>query len=111
MLSNKRPIPEKVDCSKATTQIKLNECAQQQFLKADRKLNMLYKQVMEKLNPQGRPALVKAQRDWIRFRDDNALVFAALYEGGSMHSLVLLNVKTATTHSRTKELQKLLKGQ
>ncbi|RYE27550.1 MAG: DUF1311 domain-containing protein [Sphingobacteriaceae bacterium] len=107
----KVPVAQKVDCSKATTQVQLNECAQQQFLAADRKLNILYKQVMEKLSPLGRKALVKAQRGWIQFRDDNALVFAGQYEGGSMYSMVLLNVKTATTRSRTDELQKLLKGQ
>jgi uncharacterized protein YecT (DUF1311 family) len=104
-------IPQKVDCSKATTQSELNQCAQQQFLEADRKLNSLYKQVLEKLSPEGRQRLVKAQRSWIRFRDENALVFAGRYEGGSMHPIVLLNVKTATTRSRTSELQQLMKGQ
>jgi uncharacterized protein YecT (DUF1311 family) len=109
--AQKSPLPKKVDCSKATTQTELNECAQQQFLAADRKLNLLYKQVMEKLSPQGKLALVKAQRSWIQFRDKNALVFAGQYEGGSMRPMVSLNAKTATTRSRTDELQKLMKDQ
>ncbi|RYE21841.1 MAG: DUF1311 domain-containing protein [Sphingobacteriaceae bacterium] len=106
----KSPAPKKTDCSNAITQTQLNACAGQQFLAADRKLNIIYKQVMEKLSPQGRQALVKAQREWVRFRDDNALVFAEQYEGGSMRPMVLLNAKTATTLSRTDELKQLLKS-
>jgi uncharacterized protein YecT (DUF1311 family) len=48
---------------------------------------------MDKLSPQSKLALAKAQRDWVPFRDDNALVFAAQHDGGSMQSMVLLNVK------------------
>jgi uncharacterized protein YecT (DUF1311 family) len=65
---------------------------------------------MDKLSPQSKLALAKAQRDWVPFRDDNALVFAAQHDGGSMQSMVLLNVKMATTCNRTDELQKLLQN-
>ncbi|MGI4020194.1 MAG: lysozyme inhibitor LprI family protein [Janthinobacterium lividum] len=107
----KLPAKGKIDCSKATSQTELNICAQQQFTAADGKLNAVYKRVLAKLNQKSKQALIKAQREWVQFRDDNALAFAGQYEGGSMQPMVSLDAKTATTRSRTNELQKLLKDQ
>lgn len=111
MFGQKLPAKEKNDCSKATSQTELNICTQQQFTAADEKLNAVYKQVLAKLSQKSKQALIKAQREWVQFRDDNALAFAGQYEGGSMQPMVLLDVKTVTTRSRTDELQKLLKDQ
>ncbi|RYE21395.1 MAG: DUF1311 domain-containing protein [Sphingobacteriaceae bacterium] len=102
---------EKLIVVKPTSQTELNVCAQQQFRAADEKLNAVYKQVLAKLSQKSKQTLIKAQREWVQFRDDNALVFAGQYEGGSMQPMVSLDAKTATTHSRTEELQKLLKEQ
>lgn len=111
VFGQKLPAKEKNDCSKATSQTELNICAEQQFRTADGKLNAVYKQVLAKLSQKSKQALIKAQREWVQFRDDNALAFAGQYEGGSMQPMVSLDAKTVTTRSRTDELQKLLKDQ
>lgn len=86
----------------------MNLCAKQQFVDADKQLNVIYKKVTAKCDAEMRAALVKAQKAWLTYREEHAAMEALLYEGGSMAPMAALNAKTATTQARIKELQDLL---
>lgn len=43
---------------------------------ANKKLDALYKQLMGKLDEQGQKALKDAERSWIKWRDDEAMLMA-----------------------------------
>lgn len=73
---------QKIDCASAKTQIEINTCLQNQFNKADKDLNLLYKKISAKLNVQQKTVFVQSQKKWISFRDEYAKVYSLIYEGG-----------------------------
>ncbi|OJW12653.1 lysozyme inhibitor LprI family protein [Mucilaginibacter sp. 44-25] len=98
---------QSVDCSNAKTQLEMNLCAQKQFNAADKELNTLYKTLMGRLAPELKTALTLSQRKWVAFRDEEAKIYALLYEGGSMAPLAVYNSKTQSTQARIKQLKDL----
>jgi uncharacterized protein YecT (DUF1311 family) len=52
--------------------------------------------------------LAQSQREWARFRDDDARVYELLYRGGSMAALAVLTCKTEATRARIAQLRVLL---
>ena len=58
-------------CDDARSQLDINECAAREAGKADTELNVVYRQVMQKL--QGQPVAIEklraAQRLWVQLRD------------------------------------------
>ncbi|RFZ92209.1 DUF1311 domain-containing protein [Mucilaginibacter conchicola] len=99
---------QSVDCSKAVTQTEMNICSAKEFAAADKELNTLYKQLMTRLAPGLKAALTQSQRKWVAFRDEEAKIYALLYEGGSMAPLAINNSKTQSTRARIKQLKDLL---
>ena len=49
---------------------------------ANKRLDALYKQLMGKLDEQGQKALKEAERSWIKWRDDEAMLMARV--GGAI---------------------------
>jgi uncharacterized protein YecT (DUF1311 family) len=52
-------------------------CIMQDFVQADNELNIYYKQLRGKLNPQGRDLLKKYELVWIDYRDEQSREYLA----------------------------------
>jgi uncharacterized protein YecT (DUF1311 family) len=70
-------------CPNALTQFEINQCAGEQFRKADKKLNVVYKRIMSKLNPTDRANLKAAQRAWLKYRSSHCWA-ERQFHGGSL---------------------------
>lgn len=103
-------------CNPEGTQMEMNQCAADDYAKADKALNDVWKALMakEKENKAYTNKLREAQRAWIAFRDaEVAAMYACAEENprfcwGSMYPL-LYNTELATlTEARTKTLKSYL---
>ncbi|HHC74499.1 MAG TPA: DUF1311 domain-containing protein [Thiothrix sp.] len=99
-------------CNPEGTQMEMNQCAADDFAKADQALNDAY-QALRKKYKDNKPylkQLKQAQRAWIKFRDaELAAMFACDDEmrmcWGSMYPLLHLYEKETLTENRTKQLK------
>ena len=73
-----------VDCKTASVQIELNNCADRQFQASDKKLNVLYRKLLEAAGPKERELLKSAERNWLNYRDSECEYENAPDEGGSI---------------------------
>ncbi len=91
----------------AANQASMNECAGQQFKKADDDLNKYYKTQMGYLKTQAsKEALRDAQRKWLTFRDADCLYQNGQpADGGSLWSMLNLQCKTELTKQRVAQLK------
>lgn len=89
-------------------------CANREFQKADRKLNVTYNQALAQikakssispLNKSMRPEFVKAQRLWIAFRDAECGAHYTYYIDGTIRGLMFISCKTQLTEQREKDLR------
>lgn len=102
-----------VECKPAGTQIEMNQCAYDDFLKADKKLNETYQALIRKSAGDKTyiKALRTAQRAWVVFRDAELdAMFSCADEDiklcwGSMIGLLYPNAKAEITRERTQKLQ------
>jgi uncharacterized protein YecT (DUF1311 family) len=102
-------------CAAPTTTIDLNTCAQKNFEKKDKELNIAYQALMKSLTPskpigminypEVRRQLTNAQQDWIRFRDNDCDAKYRLRQDGTIRTIVYLSCKTEHTELRTKQLR------
>jgi uncharacterized protein YecT (DUF1311 family) len=112
-----------VDCANAMSQADMNQCAYQDFEKADKELNAVYKEAMksqqevDKEAAQMDPAYVgavkalrKAQRAWIDYRDGHCDGVGYEAVGGSMQPMLISGCLATMTTTRTKELRELIQG-
>jgi uncharacterized protein YecT (DUF1311 family) len=110
-----------VDCANAQTQFDLNQCAYQDFERADEALNHIYKQAMKAATEADKEAaemgehyvgavneLKKAQRAWIDYRDGNCAGMSREALGGSMQPMLISGCQMKMTEARTKELGELI---
>lgn len=94
--------------SLAQTQAEMNQTANNDFKKADTKLNKLYKQVMKILNEKEKKLMVLAQKDWLKFRDSHCKFEIEQYEGGSIQPLLYSTCLTERTNDRIEDLKDIL---
>ena len=96
----------------AQSQSEMNRGAAREFETADATLNKVYKQLIGKLDDEGKEKFKLAQRAWVQFRDAQA-DFEADKEarGGSMAPLIYNGTRKTLTDARIKELQRVLKEQ
>jgi uncharacterized protein YecT (DUF1311 family) len=112
-----------VDCANAMSQADMNQCAYQDFEKADKELNAVYKQALKsqeevdkqsaEINPVyvgAVKALKKAQRAWIDYRDGHCDGVGYEAVGGSMQGMLISGCQATMTTARTKELRELIQG-
>lgn len=112
-----------VDCANAMTQADMNQCAYQDFEKADKELNAVYREALksqEEIDRQSAEmdpvyvgavkALKKAQRAWIDYRDGHCDGVGYEAVGGSMQGMLIDGCKATMTTARTKELRELIQG-
>lgn len=94
---------------KAQTQMEINQTAHNDFKKADTELNKVYKQVMKILNEKEKKLMIKAQKDWLTFRDSHCEFEIEQYVGGSIQPLIHSNCLTELTNDRIEDLKAILK--
>lgn len=105
------------DCTSPVTTLQMQICADADFAKADKQLNIDYKAArtyMESLDKDLSPdlkgaaeALLKAQRAWIAFRDAACFADGFVARGGTEEPLLVASCKTSLTQQRSKQLREL----
>ncbi|MCF6343687.1 MAG: lysozyme inhibitor LprI family protein [Devosiaceae bacterium] len=108
-------LAQEYNCNEPMFQQEMNYCSYQDFLVADKKLNIEYAKAiraMRKLDSynsqdmQGaEEALRKAQRLWVGFRDAACEAEGFLFRGGTMEPMIISGCKTGLTRERIKDLQ------
>ena len=99
------------DCERPNlTQVDINACAYQAFMKADRQLNTVYAQLVKQEDPESLKQLQAAQRAWLQFRD-----LECIYEtpdaGGSLAPFETASCKAELTKERVLDLKRSLRQQ
>lgn len=89
----------------AQDQQTMNRQAHEHWVRADKKLNEVYKKLVPTLSDSEKKNLIEAQQAWVRFRDSDARARAAENEGGSLYPLIYDGTRARTTEARTAELQ------
>jgi uncharacterized protein YecT (DUF1311 family) len=79
--------------------------------RANAKLDAVYKQLMGKLDADGQKALKEAERSWIKWRDDEAMLMARVggSVGGSAMRVDFANAQKKLIDQRTEVLSEYLK--
>ena len=95
--------------ARAQTQMEMNQASAQGYYKADAELNKVYKVLMSKLDEKGKALLIKAENDWIKYRDSHCNFEASFYEGGSMQPMIYSGCLESVTMDRIKELKEAIK--
>ncbi len=111
------------DCAEAKSQMGLNQCAGEQYHKADERLNAVYRKALDimqknlssaqdhkdahqiKYNQQAIAKLRAAERAWIQYRDLHCEAARHQYEGGSMSPMIWGFCMAQTTSDRIAELK------
>jgi uncharacterized protein YecT (DUF1311 family) len=78
---------------------------------ANKKLDAVYKQLMGKLDADGQKALKEAERSWIKWRDDEAMLMARVggAVGGSAMRVDFANAQKKLIDQRMEVLSEYLK--
>ena len=95
-----------VDCKTARVQMELNYCADRDFKSADRKLNALYRKLLDGGDSREQERLKTAERNWLAYRDSECAVETAESEGGSIAPMEYSVCLTEKTEARIKELER-----
>ncbi len=93
----------------AQTQAEMNQSAARGYYKVDAELNKVYKMLISKLDENRKSLLIKAENDWIKYRDAHCKFEASFYEGGSMQPMIYSSCLEGITQDRIKELNKAIK--
>ena len=94
----------------AQTQTEMNQSANTSFIKADTELNKVYKQLLKVLNENEKSLLIKAQKNWLKFRDSHCNFVTAQYVGGSIMPLIYSTCLEDCTKNRIRDLKSSLKS-
>jgi uncharacterized protein YecT (DUF1311 family) len=96
---------DKIDCkSQDLNQMQLDQCAGQDFEKADAKLNVLYKQMFPKYDAANAALLKKSELPWIAYRDAECDFATNGTAGGTINPMMDTICRTNMTNARIKEL-------
>ena len=95
---------------KAQTQAEMNQTANAEFNKVAKELNKIYKNVIGTLDEKQKILLIKAQQDWIKFRDSHCKFDAEQYSGGSIQPLIYSSCLAEKTEARIADLKAFLEN-
>ena len=98
------PVP---DCTAATTQARMNECAHEDFLAATAAYAASYQAVAGKLIPKQKDQFRRTQKLWIQYRTAACNFESSGVTGGSAQAMVKTQCDARMTRARTAELEKL----
>lgn len=90
------------------TTVGMVECSNAEASRLDKVLTENYREIMSITTPAHSKALRDAQRIWLKFRDAEVKASAALYEGGSLASVIAGSTYISVTKQRLIEINALL---
>lgn len=105
LLLGSEPAVAKNSCDNAVSQNEMNQCAEDDFKRADMELNGIYKKQMDSLDDESKALLRASQRLWVQFRDAECKYVNAANEGGSIYPLVQFGCMTKLTKLRIPQLR------
>jgi uncharacterized protein YecT (DUF1311 family) len=102
-------------CATQNNTLEINACAAAELAAKDKELNKAYEKLMKSLvaaykddttNYKAvKENLAEAQRNWIKFRDQDCNAKYQLNESGTIRNLVALSCKIEHTEQRTRQLR------
>jgi uncharacterized protein YecT (DUF1311 family) len=96
-------------CPEAMTQHAMNQCAAQEFQKADAELNKVYRGLLKDAGTAEKAKLRAAQLAWIKFRDAHCDYEAFGNKGGSIYPMVYSFCLAEVTRDRTNQFKEIIK--
>jgi uncharacterized protein YecT (DUF1311 family) len=93
-----------LNCKTATVQTELDACADRDFDLQDKKLNAVYRALMQKSEAADQTLLKAAERNWLAYRDSECAYETSDSNGGSIHPMDVSICLTEKTKARTAEL-------
>ena len=96
-----------VDCGDLGSQAEMNQCALAESQFADRDLDALCDQYLERLGERQKRLFTEAHKAWVRFRDLACEFESSGAEGGSAYPFVVQNCLTAMTRARIERMRSL----
>lgn len=106
LAQNAAPPP---DCTAATTQARMTECAYEDFLAATAGYSASYKTLADQVGSrQQRDQLRRTQKLWIEYRTAACKFESSGAQGGSAQGMVNWQCAARMTRARTDELAKLV---
>lgn len=94
-------------CEDKVSQLDRNECIAKHYQTVDKKLNIVYQNYVKTLDKQDKKILVKSQRGWVDYKENDCFLESQRYAGGSLQPQVQLKCLINKTEQRIKELDKL----
>lgn len=98
--------------SQKSTTASMNNCTHASMKNWDKELNLVYNELMKKLPPKAKKALILSQREWIKHRDKEFDFISAMYNdmrfSGSMYSNVRANDRVTIVKNRVLKLSRYL---
>lgn len=100
-------------CKSATTTVDILRCEESRLKHAEEALNAAYRRLTGELQQKGsephereaRALLVKAQRNWVAFREQDCKAMFTARGGGTLRPLYYLNCMRRHAELRTKQLE------
>ena len=95
------------ECSGTSNQTEMDVCADEAFHRADADLNIVYKQITDRLRADAGTLqrLTVAQRAWVAFRSGECDLIASRVSGGSIYPTILSSCLERITQLRTATLR------
>jgi uncharacterized protein YecT (DUF1311 family) len=94
--------------SKPRTTLQLEGCAEHKVIATDRTIDSLNAKVFTKLRSAGQGAFVRANADWLAYRDAACTTEASIYSGGSIQPIAYANCLVSIDGSHVAELRQML---
>lgn len=83
----------------------MRQCLSAEYEKVDKQLNTLYQQVMTHQDETGKKLLIKAEQDWIQYRDTRCAFVADQFRGGTFAPVMQLMCLVDRTQDRLSDLE------
>lgn len=98
------------ECKDAQDQATMNKCAEKAYKASDAKLNELYHKIEKRLgdDADAKRLLVKTERAWVAYRDDECAFAASAVTGGSAYPMFYAMCLDDLTQKRIADFQKYL---
>lgn len=100
-------VPAKVRLRGQTT-LAMEMNAEAQLKQANAELNATYKKLLTELDPPGKKLLVKAERDWIAYRDAECDFDGDQYRGGTLEVVEYPSCLIRLTRDHQCELERMV---
>ena len=95
------------DCANATTQARMNECANEDFLAATESYAASYKALTDKMSATQKDQFRRTQKFWIQYRTAACNFESSGVAGGSARPMVKSQCDARMTRARTAEITTL----